>query len=44
MISDFGWCKIICLEKVRFKGEKKFLLVKKKEIMYLLILWVLENK
>lgn len=34
----------ICLEKVRFKGEKKFLLVKKKEIMYLLILWVLENK
>lgn len=24
VISDFGWCKIICLEKVKLKGEKNF--------------------
>lgn len=44
MTSDLGCRKITCLEKVRFKGEKKSSSAKKKETMHLLILWALENK
>lgn len=44
MTSYLGCRKITCLEKVRFKGEKKSSSAKKKETMHLLILWPLENK